>query len=99
MILDQSSFILSAAKTTQTFHLQYQFSTSHSTLDTTMSRLFWRIPITGYTCDLHGVPVVWRVTPSHITPGWISQSVVGVKEHSYTKILQFARNHRNGAHS
>ena len=32
-----------------------------------MSRLFWKIPITGYTCDIHGVPVVWRVTPSYIT--------------------------------
>ena len=36
-------------------------------LDTTMSRLFWRIPITGYTCDFHGVPVVWRVIRSYIT--------------------------------
>ena len=33
-----------------------------------MSRLFWRIPITGHTCDFHGVPVVWRVTSSYITP-------------------------------
>ena len=33
-----------------------------------MSRLFWKILITGYTCDIHGVPVVWRVTPSYITP-------------------------------
>ena len=68
MILNQSSFISSASIKTQTFHLQYQFSSSNSTLDTTMSRLFWRIPITGYTCDIHGVPVVWRVTPSYITP-------------------------------
>ena len=64
-----------------------------------MSRLFWRIPITRYTCDIHGVPVVWRATPSYINPEWISQSVIGVKENSYTKILQFTRNHRNGAHS
>ena len=33
-----------------------------------MSRLFRRIPITGYTCDIHGVPVGWTVTPSYITP-------------------------------
>ena len=33
----------------------------------TMSRLFWKVSITGYTCDIHGVPVVWRVTPSYIT--------------------------------
>ena len=32
-----------------------------------MSRLFWKIPITGYKCDIHGVPVVWRVNPSYIT--------------------------------
>ena len=38
--------------------------------------------------------------PLHTSPpDWISQSVIGVKEHSYTKILQFSRNHRNGAHS
>ena len=23
---------------------------------------------TAYTCDIHGVPVVWRVTPPYITP-------------------------------
>ena len=34
----------------------------------TMSRLFWKIHITGYTCDIHGVPVVWGMTPSDITP-------------------------------
>ena len=32
-----------------------------------MSRLFWKIPITGYICDIHGVPVVWRVT-LHASP-------------------------------
>ena len=32
-----------------------------------MSRLFWKIPISSYTCDIHRVPVVWRVTPSYIT--------------------------------
>ena len=33
-----------------------------------MSRLIWRNPITGYTCDIHGVPVVWRVILSYINP-------------------------------
>ena len=32
-----------------------------------MSRLFWSNPIARYTCDIRGVPVVWRVTPSYIT--------------------------------
>ena len=33
-----------------------------------MNQLFWTIPITGYICYIHCVPVVWRVTPSYITP-------------------------------
>ena len=64
-----------------------------------MSRLFWKIPITGYTCDIHGVPVVWRVNPSYITSRvdftiryWRQGALI-------YKDLQSTRNHRNGVRS
>ena len=64
-----------------------------------MSRLFWRIPITRYTCDIHGVPVVWRVTSSYINPGveftirYWSQGALIYKD------FTISLNHWNGAYT
>ena len=49
-----------------------------------MSCLFWRIHITGYTCDIHGVPVVWRRSLQTSPPEWISQSVIGLIYKDFT---------------
>ena len=33
-----------------------------------MGLSFWEFPITRYPCEIHGSLVVWRVTPSYVSP-------------------------------